>query len=372
MKNYYDLFGIAPDADREAIKRAYRQLARQLHPDMRPDDPHAAEQFKQINEAYQTLINVEKRARYDTKLRHEQAAGNDSVATGMATTTRATSVAKADPSVARARVTYQDSHPQQTNNWVRYTFIGLLITLIIIILQGIFVSIVENDASVGRRAPNAQTIAALDAQATREVTVTPSGPATTRDTAPTLDSQMLFNSDMSCRVNLVMLQSTCDEINAIAFIEPVANQRAVMQIDMNGYQRVVLRLHYDDTPDNWTLNVGGSARNDGTDDISDNNNDAQLSIFGRDLLIYSSIENEHEQLARITNLLPETDGSLTLDITHQQIAWHTDTEHEQLTSRYWLNLDKGQTIYIGLNRAIVQPTTRTGSGLTSLTIWLLP
>ncbi len=60
----YDLLGVARDADADAIKKAYRRLARQLHPDVNPD-PAAQEQFKQVTAAYEILSDPQKRAAYD-------------------------------------------------------------------------------------------------------------------------------------------------------------------------------------------------------------------------------------------------------------------------------------------------------------------
>lgn len=70
VKDYYTELGVAPDADEKTIKQAYRRLARQYHPDTNNNDPAAAERFKAINEAYQTLGDAEKRRRYD-ELRHQ-------------------------------------------------------------------------------------------------------------------------------------------------------------------------------------------------------------------------------------------------------------------------------------------------------------
>jgi len=61
---YYDRLGITPDASENEIKKAYRKLALQFHPD-RNKEPDAAEQFKKISEAYETLIDEEKRGIYN-------------------------------------------------------------------------------------------------------------------------------------------------------------------------------------------------------------------------------------------------------------------------------------------------------------------
>jgi curved DNA-binding protein len=64
-KDYYRTLGVARDADQKEIKRAYRKLALQYHPDKNPDDRAAEERFKEINEAYEVLGDREKRSKYD-------------------------------------------------------------------------------------------------------------------------------------------------------------------------------------------------------------------------------------------------------------------------------------------------------------------
>ncbi|MCC7491866.1 MAG: molecular chaperone DnaJ [Fimbriimonadaceae bacterium] len=63
--DYYEALGVPRDADQAAIKKAFRKLAREHHPDANPDDPHATERFKRIGEAYAVLGDPEKRAQYD-------------------------------------------------------------------------------------------------------------------------------------------------------------------------------------------------------------------------------------------------------------------------------------------------------------------
>lgn len=64
-RNLYEILGVDRRATQEEIKQAYRRLAREYHPDVRRNDPHADEHFKQINEAYQVLGDPAKRGQYD-------------------------------------------------------------------------------------------------------------------------------------------------------------------------------------------------------------------------------------------------------------------------------------------------------------------
>lgn len=64
-KDYYKILGVNRNADEKEIKRAYRKLARQFHPDVNPGDKRAEERFKEINEAYEVLSDPEKRTKYD-------------------------------------------------------------------------------------------------------------------------------------------------------------------------------------------------------------------------------------------------------------------------------------------------------------------
>ena len=64
MADFYDLLGVSRDVDPDSLKRAYRRMARQYHPDINKD-PGAEDRFKEIGRAYEVLSDPQTRARYD-------------------------------------------------------------------------------------------------------------------------------------------------------------------------------------------------------------------------------------------------------------------------------------------------------------------
>lgn len=90
-KDYYQILGIARGADAKEVKKAYRKLARQYHPDINPNNKESEAKFKEVNEAYQTLSDTEKRKLYDQfgadfeKVKAAKAAGYNVGANGPGT-----------------------------------------------------------------------------------------------------------------------------------------------------------------------------------------------------------------------------------------------------------------------------------------------
>ena len=64
-RDYYEVLGVAKDASEADIKKAYRKVAKECHPDLNPDDKESEHRFKEASEAYEILSDVEKKAQYD-------------------------------------------------------------------------------------------------------------------------------------------------------------------------------------------------------------------------------------------------------------------------------------------------------------------
>ncbi len=101
FRNYYDILGVARDASNDEIKKAYRKMARQYHPDLNPGDKVAEEKFKALGEAYEVLSDTTKRAQYDQfgkfwKQRGFQSGSQTTRTAGRNWSNRGTSVAADD------------------------------------------------------------------------------------------------------------------------------------------------------------------------------------------------------------------------------------------------------------------------------------
>jgi len=72
MKTLYELLGVSPDASDEALKKAYRKLAKMHHPDLNPNDPDAARRFREVTVSIAILCDAKRRSAYNQRLVRER------------------------------------------------------------------------------------------------------------------------------------------------------------------------------------------------------------------------------------------------------------------------------------------------------------
>lgn len=109
MEDFYSILGVSARATQDQIKRAYREKAKQWHPDKNPNDKSAEEKFKAIQNAYETLSDASRRLTYDKVLQDEK--------------------------LRQEQMKQQRSHSKKDNSWAVALGLMLLVGLITVLFS---------------------------------------------------------------------------------------------------------------------------------------------------------------------------------------------------------------------------------------------
>ncbi|NDJ85759.1 MAG: J domain-containing protein [Chloroflexi bacterium] len=367
FNDYYAILGISWQATAAEIKKAYREQARKVHPDVKPDDPHAAERFKRLNEAYQTLINPQKRATYDQQLRQ---------VTVSQTYPRSTNYPpdqSTEPQTARPEA--QNPSARQIT---RIIFAMFGITLLLIIGQVILILNYSDDTarSGGANRPSFPTLAPI-------TPFTTPVPHLERQQIPPLDEEQIDPSTLFCTLSLDSGQHSCGDLPEITIVNGPSDGMVVLRLVLDpretSYRRAIFEVHYAaTTPTGWTVNIGDSTSNNGNGgDAGHQSNDAEVVIHDNILRLYTNQAQDNDLLIAIPGAV-NADGTIYLEVSDQRIAWHLPGSSEEILSQHLFALggqadsegDPNFEIYAAFNRTIRVGPAHTGQGVDRVTVWL--
>jgi hypothetical protein len=330
LTDYYQLLNIPRDADRKAIKKAYRHLALQFHPDVRPNDKSAENHFKAISTAYRTLINPVRRAQYDHT--HNNITNNPKIYPPLST--------MPDPT---------------TNFMLRIIFLGFGVTLLMIAVQ---VSLIVHYSNNSNNAPNETSPFSTLVPELERATLSPS------------QQSFIFSADPdtpTCTLNLADNTHTCTNTTHIHLQSLTADHQSLLILnfaDLSQYSGALLAITYTKIPDAVTVHIGNPDSDDGS-----------VQIVNQTLTIVSNTgaPPKSTPLLRLP-LAIQPKSTLFLAISPNMVQWKIENHAESVHSRYLFPFEQSSdenTLYLAFNRGL-NDNHQIGSGIASVQIWLLP
>ena len=189
----------------------------------------------------------------------------------------------------------------------------------------------------------------------------------------------------TCTIDLVRGQHDCEDIEAITFIEEVAEEMAVVKVtldpDTTGYERALFDVRFNDEPAGWTVNIGDSESNDGSGgDAGDQSNSAEMQKHDGTVQIFGNDDVSPDDILLAT-VEDETgaESTLQLEVGDGRLGWKSPGISNELRSEYLYALS-GQAdsegpvnydVYAAFNRTIGS-ADRTGSGVGRVGVTLIP
>ncbi|MCQ3930819.1 MAG: hypothetical protein DPW16_10205 [Chloroflexi bacterium] len=306
-RNYYELLGVPPNATPQEIKTAYRNLARQYHPDVRDtdEDAHADEMLKQINAAYEVLGDPLKRARYDRQERERWR------------------VPPANSAYSAA------DYPAQRHVYhkipVKLLFFAISFVLVMSMVMTVVLvaftpvpqkpKTVEEFYSEQTQTVTARRIAAIN----RLPTNTPVPELLRRAWTPNPDETSNYALPViACTLDLEAGERDCTQDN----IETIAGDGAtILKISMIGYTRARLAVELAEAgPFDFAI----------ADDLTENS--ARVGMFGEGrLMIYGNAPSTEFPVVIKPNV--EAGAIVLLEIADQRVGWAIEGQGEEILSR---------------------------------------
>ncbi len=327
-RNYYELLGVPPTATPQEIKTAYRNLARQYHPDVRhaDEDSHADEMLKQVNAAYEVLGDPLKRARYDRQERDKWRV----------------SAPQATPYPMQRHVHHK------TPFKLLFFAIGfvLFMSIVMTVLLVQFTPVPQKPKTVEQfQAEQTQTVTARRIAAINRLpTNTPAPDILRRAWTPNHDETAPYALPVvECTLDFGAGELDCggEKIQVIA-----GDGGVTVNIKMEGYNRAQFEVELAEVgPFDFAVwdELGDAA--------------ARVGIFGDDSLTIFGNDDAAEFPVVIDTQL-ETGATFLLEIADQRVGWSIAGQGEEILSRDLFTLEANRDLYATFSSGVEQVTIR--------------
>lgn len=383
-KNYYKILGVPQNATPDAIRKAYRGLARRYHPDTSAQGKADASRFQELTEAYQTLNDATKRANYDRRL-HQPASRPSAQPYAHAYT--------------KAAPRYQEPAPtgpiHSTQATTKDIFAGATLFIMVFACAFLVFGLYQIVSLFTAEAMTVQRMATLTAdewqQKTQQARLTATAraypthiPAAEHRLTQLASATLLTDDSPSCVLDLVNNREDCRSIPQIG-LPAFYDGGAVLRVDLDprtySHTRLVLVVTYAANPTGLTVNISDNPISEGKP--LGNQQNAELVIEGNDLSVYGRTEapSHYATLAHRPDFVSK-EQTVIFEVADQRQGWINAVGGERLVSRYLYALggqpdgygEKHYTVYAAFNRPIRIGATpdRFGTGVTRVEVWLLP